>query len=382
MATSLSLCWPVTGLSTEYSLDYKVKSRYKYNDNIGLRPNSTIDVHGVKLSLPTELAIRDEQFKAAINCEISSSKYDESGYNSDDQLLRASGNYLLERGAIGGSIGIDRGSTTETEFLDTGVVGATASRVERVKAAGNTNYMLTENNSATASIQYSTTDYDTNRFVNNENILGIVGLAHQMNESTAIRLQGTASRFENDARLEVVSDTIGVQTGFDHTLTERLKVSILAGYTNVETDYSTDSELAAQDDDNTSGWTANGSLSYETQRSTLGATFVRTSRASGDGYLIVSNRLNVNYEYDLSERGELILELTAGSSGALDNRINNDRDYARGKLQLGYRLTQSWAVSAAYTYSYQDRERASGSADSNAIYATLTYHPNAIIWSR
>ena len=72
----------------------------------------------------------------------------------------------------------------------------------------------------------------------------------------------------------------------------------------------------------------------------------------------------------------------AGTSTATDNRINNDRDYARARLRVDYRFSPSWYVAGTYTYSYQDRDRAQGTANSNAVYLSLIFHPEKNVWSR
>ena len=39
-------------------------------------------------------------------------------------------------------------------------------------------------------------------------------------------------------------------------------------------------------------------------------------------------------------------------------------------------------AAGTYTYSYQKRERESGTADSNAVYLSLIFQPEKSVWSR
>ena len=378
----LTLPLAATSQAKEYSFDYHVKGRYTYNDNVNMAPNSGIDIAGIKLNLPATLTMRSERLATSLMGEVATSKYEIDGYNSDDQNLQGNTTYQLERGSVTGQAGFKRYSTRDSAFLDTGVVGFSASRVEAATAGGNGQYMFTEKNGVTASVNYRQTNYDSPRFRDNEFISGYSGWLHQWSERTQLRLQGSAARFENDAQLGVVSTSYGVQAGFDSMLSEQLQVSLLAGWTTVDSDYDTNSSIAAPDEDNTSGYVVDGSLDYQQERYTLEAKLKRSARPSGDGYLVVANRLEMSYRYDVSERSLFTLRLIGGSNGAVDSRINNDRKFALARVSMDYHLSRAWYVGGGYTFKYQDRDRSSGTATSNAVYLSLTLDPEKYIWSR
>jgi hypothetical protein len=368
--------------ATQYSLEYGVDTRYQFNDNVGLRPDNEVDVNGVELALPAELSLSEEHYNAYARGEVSSSKYDDSGYNSDDQELELGGEYNFERGGIAANAALDRDSTTDTAFLDNGVVGATADRVERYTAGVNGLYYLSQSNALIGGLYYSQNDYDTPTLVDNENRGGYLGVSHQYTENTVLRLQANVGRFENDARIGVESDSVGLQAGFSTNFTENLTVSALGGYSEVETEYFRVAGLPVPEDDKTSGWILNSALEYTGDRSSISASFLRRETASADGYLIVNNQLEVEYNYQLTERIKLLLEVIGGNSGALDEDINNDRDYISGKVRSTYQLTEDWFVSAGYTHRYQDRERASGDANANIVDLSIIFKPNPLSWSR
>ena len=157
---------------------------------------------------------------------------------------------------------------------------------------------------------------------------------------------------------------------------------MLGGYSYVETEYSAPEGITARDDDDSSSWVIDAEVEYENEQSYFSARFLRRESASGDGYLVFSNQANSKYGHRLSERLSFEISLIAGNSGALDDRINNDRDYIEGSTKLAYRLTESWYLSGRYVHRYQDRERDSGDANGNMFFATFTYKPNAISWAR
>jgi len=379
---TLALVLPHDSFATQYSLEYGVESFYRSNDNVGLRPDNEVDVHGVEVAVPAVLELQDERYTAQLDGRIASTKYDDSGYDSDDQKLHAKGEYLLERGGFNGSVGINRDSTTETAFLDNGVVGASASRVEKYLANLGSLYSLAEDYTLTASISYRESNYHTDRLVDNETRAAYLGLIHQYTPKTSLQLQANVSRFENDARIGVESDGVGLQLGFNTQVTESFTVAMLGGYSEIDTQYFTPADVPARDDDSNTGWVLSSSLQYSGERSSIEASFQRQETASGDGYLIVSNRLRSEYSYKLTEQATLKLNFVAGNSGALDDAIKNDRDYAEGGVQLTYRFAESWYVSGRYKYRYQDRERAAGDAGGNLFLASISYRPKAITWSR
>lgn len=378
----LGLSFTTASQANEYALEYSVKGRYQHTDNINLQPDFPIDLSGAEMILPATLTASSERLQASLLGSLSSSKYNESGYDSTDSNLQASADYRLERGTISGRAGYQRDSTQNTEFLDTGVVGFQSSRVEYATVGSSGTYNLTELNSLTAGANYRKSEYESPRFVNNENTSGYIGWIHQWTEDTNLQLQGTVSRFENEARIQVVSDSYGVQGGFTSNLTERLNVSALGGWTTTKTSYSASGLASLPDDDNTGGWVFNGSTNYQMNRSKLSANLVRSSVASGNGYLQVSTILNIEYLYDVSEKSRLTLGLTSGRNGALDSRIKNNRDFSRANVALSYQFSRSWSLVGTYVYSYQDRESQTESADSNTLYATLIFQPLRTIWSR
>ena len=73
---------------------------------------------------------------------------------------------------------------------------------------------------------------------------------------------------------------------------------------------------------------------------------------TGNGTLYAKHRLNLGYRYQLTERSNLDLAFLVGRQTALDDRINNDRDYARTSVRMEYRVTEDWYVAGKYEYSY------------------------------
>ena len=197
-----------------------------------------------------------------------------------------------------------------------------------------------------------------------------------------MQLRGTASRYENDANLQVTSDSLGLQVGFSSVLTEQLDISFLGGWTNFTTNYSSKTGAQTPSDSNGGGYVVNGVLNYRTQRYTLLTRVSRRSTPSSNGYLLISNTLELAYEYAISERTEFSLEMQGGDSNALDERINNDRIFGQAEFSLSYRLSSFWAIGGSYRLRYQDKESQDDAVYSNTVYFNVSYDPSPLLWSR
>lgn len=377
----------VAGMSSvqadEYSLKYGVTADYEYNDNVGLSPNDKIDISGGQLAIPVTLASRSERLNTSLAGELAFSRFDDSGYNSDDQNLEAKLDYLLERGELEGSAGFKRASTRTTEFDDTGVVGLDASRVETATLGGAGSYLFTEKNGITGGVDYRQVDYQSDAFQDYSFVTGYGGWINQWSERTRLRLQGYFSRYINDdGNIDVESDTLGFQAGFDSKLSERLSTAALIGWANTDTSFKSNT-VVPPDDDSAGSVLVQGSVSYREERYQLDAKVMSEPSPTGNGTLYARHTLDLAYRYQLTERSRFDLGLTVGQQSAVDDGINNDRDWARIVLRLDYRIAENWYVAGRYQYSYQDLQQATGDAYSNAIFLSLIFEPeNQLIWSR
>ena len=154
-----------------------------------------------------------------------------------------------------------------------------------------------------------------------------------------------------------------------------------AGWLWLETDYCASLSENPEGSDS-DAFVLAGSLLYTQERYELEANIGSRATPSGDGYLLFTQQLDLGYRYSLTERTQFKLGLIAGHSEAEDDRIDNDRDFARVRSSLAYSFSRTWHGALSYEYSYQDQERLSGDADSNSVYLGLVFRPEKSIWSR
>ena len=379
-------------LANEYSFEYGVTAGYESNDNITLEPEQETSIVGGSVSIPVTLGVRSERLEATLSNEFVSSRFDDESYDSDDNYLDGQVGYLFEKSKLEGYVKYAQESTRTSEFLDTGVVGNKATGVDSLGVGGEASHSFTEINGMIGSIGYSEVDYQSELYQDYKFISGSLGWTLRRNERTRLRVQGYGSRYEDvgdtDVAIKTDSSSAGVELGFDYNLTGRIDAQLLTGWVWVDSRYdATPSESAESPEDNRDNAPMlTGALVYSGERYQLTANVQSSPAPSGDGYLQYRQEILLGYDYDLNEYAKLSIGLLAGQSEAVDNRIDQNRDYAQASVGLEYRFSTSWSMAASYVYSFQNQDgsedQASGNASSNAVYVNLVYTPVKTIWSR
>ena len=375
----VALLTSASAQAKEYSIDYNVSGGASYNDNEGLSREDERATSGARIAFPITFKMRGDQVTASFLSELKSYKFDDSGYDSNDQNFESNAAYQTELGSVSGKAGYMRGSTLGTEFLDTGRIGGVATRVERATAGGSGIYLLTEKGRAFVTLNYGQTDYASPRYIGGTVIASGFGAAHQWTERTSLSLGGNVSRYQNNADRQTTSDIIGSRAGFESVLSENLDVALTGGISYVTTSFDTNSATSSPDSD-TTAYVVNGAVNYRQERYSLSATLARNIRPTGNGDLNIFDQVNITYRYQLSDLSGFNASLLGGNTEALEGAIDNDRRFAQIGLGISYKLAASWSVSGDYTYRYQDNSR--GSAQSNALEIRLTFNPKEYIWSR
>lgn len=367
--------------AAEYGFEYGVEAGYEYNDNVRLLPDDEIDISGSKVSIPATLTSKTERLETSLDGALTFSRFDQEQYNSDDQSLEGRAEYQLERGQLEGYAGIIRDTTRDSEFLDTGAVGLSAVRREQMLAGFSGRHLFSEMTGVSAGVDYVDTDYDGFRQQPFTYGTGFAGLVWQTSERSLYRLQAYGSHYESDGLLDTQAEGIGAQIGLETQLSQPLSLKILAGWVELDSDYR-GVAAAILTDSTDDQFLLDALLEYKLPRSRIRLNATSMPRPSADGYLQATNQLEMTYRYELSERTRFNLYLTAGQRDPIDDQFQSDRDYARARLRLDYRIAQSWYLTADYTYSYQDREVQDGNADSNAVVIGVKFQPQKSVWSR
>src|SRR5690606_23786419 len=99
---------------------------------------------------------------------------------------------------------------------------------------------------------------------------------------------------------------------------------------------------------------------------------------SGSGNLVERDLYRVSMEHQLDPRWRLHLSAVYLRSDAVATEsgvTSSDRDYAQGRVALGFRLTPAWTVQGLYALTYQDFANIPGDAQEHEVRLSFIYRP-------
>ncbi|MEM6483725.1 MAG: hypothetical protein AAF662_01890 [Pseudomonadota bacterium] len=371
-----------TATCDEFLIEYSIEASQSYDDNINLSPNS-LSASGTIIALPLKFIRRSERTSYELEAEASAHRYDLDAFNSDNQYLAGEVSHALGQGDASLTASFTRDTTRDSEFLDTGVVGPSASRREKANVLGLGSWMLNEKHGVIARLEYSDVAYESLRLNDYEYATSYVGWRFQATEQIQWSLQAGATRFVNDSPVQSLeSQGLSTQGGFKASLNERLTLSVQGGWINFDNELESLTSTASSDSDSASSYLLDSSLNYRAERAQWKVALTRRPTPSGFGVLLNTSRLDANYSYRASQRLTLELKAKAGMQESQDPSIGRDRDFINGSARMAYKFDPHWSLAASYVYRWQDSEVFSGQADSNAAFISLQYEPLAKTWSR
>lgn len=126
-----------------------------------------------------------------------------------------------------------------------------------------------------------------------------------------------------------------------------------------------------------SGFVYGFSLSKTFERSSVGLSLSRSVVPTGSGELLAQESLSLGYRYQFSPRFSANFPLAIfenktisfGDAGSNDEK----RIFFTTEPSLNWRVTEDIVLSASYRYQYERLEEAGTTADSNAVFLTLSY---------
>ncbi|OUS12723.1 hypothetical protein A9Q89_04805 [Gammaproteobacteria bacterium 53_120_T64] len=367
--------------AAEYSATAQIEAGLETDNNVRLVPDDEDAISGYRLSPDFTGRVLTPTLDAKFSLLLDLDRFDDSAYDTDDQDLKLSLKRQWQTDEFGVSGGLKRDSTRTSELQDTGRISNQTVRKETASVSPYWLHTLDQRHSVRADFSYQDVEYASNNYSDYEAMAASFSWLYQLTERTALQLQFHGSNFETDGVFQSVeSDAFGLRAGFETAITERLQLNVLAGASRVDTSYLT--TLANVSDDQSTATFVDAKLNYSSERSRWGVQLSSDATPSGDGYLRVNNRISTNWVYQLSPYMETTLQILYGENESLDDRIQDQRDYANIEASVRYRLSPKWNIIARYRHRQQDRENQAGAAESDALFLTLRYYPSEMTWSR
>jgi long-subunit fatty acid transport protein len=236
-------------------------------------------------------------------------------------------------------------------------------------------YNFSEKSSIAAAIRYTDVDYrDT--FPGTHTPFTDARFEASLTRGFSTRTRGyiraTVGRIENEFELIGFTSEVdgrGLSVGIERGLTQTTRFRAEVGVA--------ETEVNGGDSDTDPVWDVNLVRNLETI--TLLAQVRRSVNSDGNGRVTLRDSFNLSVKKQFSERFDGGLGVRAYTTDQLssDPGTFEDRDYIQLRAQLGYALTRTFLVEAAYSYTRLDRSTVAEDADSNSIIFWLTWQPTA-----
>jgi len=430
-ALSLLLCPYIQ--AADYAASASMKVYGTYDDNIRMTEDKS-EIKGVVASPGVTASASTETAKLALDSRFDFYRYDDSGYDTDNQWIELSSSKQFERSLIGLNAGIVRDSTTTSELLDSGRIGTSAQRSEEYSADAIWQWSVSENNQLTVNSRYAIRDYSGPGYVGYNYWDNSLGWSYKIGERWSFDMVAQYSHYRSDTawvdvpavftaayyyppigtinniqpgdrgQLGYSSDntTFGGQVGASYQISEQNSVRFLFGRSRNKTTYPLEdpTDICAdiylhglaplctlQPEDNipntaTLDWTWTG----ERHQVTVDAT--KSLQPSSNGIAVDAIRFSAMWSYQVTERDRVALSLSGTRNRAItENGVQqlataSNRDYASATAEYHRQLSESWYIDASYQYRRSDYKDFDSDADANAIALGISYRPAARHWSR
>ncbi|TAK51511.1 MAG: hypothetical protein EPO25_16270 [Gammaproteobacteria bacterium] len=166
------------------------------------------------------------------------------------------------------------------------------------------------------------------------------------------------------------TETVGGQLGFTHRWSEATGIEAVVFHESSDvTDF-----VPVRVDATNSGWGATVTGWHQREVSVFRFSAGRRFVPSDDARRAEIDQFRLQYDRNLSQRlafkGALRYETR---NSPLPTARSDDRDYARADLSLEWRMTEKWYLGGGYSYIWNDREQAAGSASNNKLFIAVGY---------
>lgn len=374
--------------AAQWSLEPSAEAGLSYNDNLALTPGTRDSVVGYQVAPRAVFAWRDALSEVAGEGRIGLNRYPgKRDLDTTDLLGELRAATRSERNVFSGAARVLRDSTLDTEQRQTGVVQTRRQRTQKTLSPGYRR-ILTERTSASLNYQLTDVGYERGAglrdYRNHQWSLG-----HAWDISERVRTDTSVSW--NSLRTD--DDTLRTRTSsLNQALTyawaEKASLGVSAGWRSTRTTLNRlqcplGAELrcilglqplvplavTTKERGLILGVDANGELT----RGRYGLSFSRGTSPTADGLVVRTDRLEARWSFDWNER------MTYGVSGAwlrsvYDGDLGAGSRYLAFDGSLDWRLDERWTAGLRYTFVRSRTDGGVGSATSNALYATMSYH--------
>ena len=358
----------------------RVEAGYRYNDNYRLeQPGGEIEVSGAEADAAVTFRNIDPRTQIEVTPRIRATYFpDEPEQDSTDYFLGARLHDETPRRRMGISGDFEEEDVVRSELPDTdfdedlgqpevGESGVVLERNRRqlIRVAPHFSYDMSQRFLVELNARYVDASYDENIAGFNQDFTEAsvsAGGGVRLNPRSRLSLRATASQYETD----VDSDAIGAQAiwDMDFSPTSHFYVSLGAQETEAETGEKDSSVLAG----------IGGR--WETPRNRLFLDFTRDVGPVSAGTIVERHQLRFRLNHDISERFTTVLGARVNRDEPVrDASTYPEREYAAADVGLEWRFQRQFALSATYTYRWQEYSDDPSDASANGFLIGIVYEP-------
>lgn len=347
-----------------------------YEDNADLTDEDPIDTTSYELEASARGGRLTERSQVVGNLSASFQRYPGNKRLDSDNLSATLSSAFLptELDRLSLDLSFDHDTSRRSELTTTGNIIENVPR-STISIGPAWQRRLTERSTVGLGYIYSKERFDSN-------VSGLVGseqddidafYTYQLTERLALR--GTLGAVSYDPDDDESYKGYGTSLGLDYAISETLGGNLEVGWQRIDSETDTGVETI---DGTASGLAYDFNLSKDFSRSSLSLSVSRSAVPTGSGEPLVQERLGLGYAYKFSPRLSVTVPAVifrnerisfGGGSAQEDER----RIFFTTQPRLKWRVTEDLVLSASYRYRYERFEEAGTSADSNAVFLSLSY---------
>jgi hypothetical protein len=302
-----------------------------------------------------------------------------SSLNSADQAFNFNSTYQLERATVGLGADFIRDTTRTSDVNDTGLFIRANKRRQLYRVGPTWTYQVSQRDTLGAYGDYSSVSYQTKDLDSYWQTTGGFDWTHQLTARTQLQARLSGLHFHSGAGGDEETNSVSAEIGGTHDFSERWGASFFAGpryvwIDNTARSHTEDMPERTSERDDSAGYVLNANVRYSAgEQTSVFATAARgVDPGTTTGIIEQTTAFGLSLNHQLLER----VAINLSSSYSIQESIGDNserRDYATVSPGVSWRLTKDLLLDCSYRFSWQRFDQTGEYANSNAVFATLTF---------
>ena len=357
----------------------RLQGGYRYDDNYRLnQPGAEVEVSGAEADATLLFRNVDPRTKIEIAPRVRATYFpDESDEDSTDYFLRAGYQDATPRRTMGIDANFAHEDVVRTEFStdpqgplgnpDVATDTTTFLRNKRdlYEVRPSFSYDFSQRNSMALEAQYVDAKFE-NHYNGAQSDFSQAdfnaGWTFQASERYSYTLRAIAAHYETVDS----ANAYGAQAEWGAQISQRSRMYVRVGGQNTKPE-NRGSEVS---------WLGGIGGEWMSERNHLFLDLTHSVNAVSAGTVVERTQLRFLLNHDISERISMLLGLSGHHDTSIDGTAAYpDRDYATGQAGLEWRVQRALAITATYTYRWQDDDRFPSDVSANGFLVGVVYQP-------